>query len=216
MTAVCMPGRLRNARVIVLQFDNMTQDRAWIAVKKKKALLLLTGLCVHTFRLRRTARGGFNCKSVFISKKEKVMNGSQPDKPSRTSGPNGGRVSGCPDTPNCVSSESTDEAHMIAPLPVGSANEGVFDCLRAIVSGMDRVTVLATDQENIKAEFRSLLGFVDDVEFQLDRENGAIQMRSAARVGYWDFGVNRRRLEGIRKKFDRECGVECGSKEAHV
>ena len=81
---------------------------------------------------------------------------------------------------------------------------------------MDRVTILDGDQENISAEFRSLLGFVDDVEFQLDRENGAIQMRSAARVGYWDFGVNRRRLEGIRKKFDRECGVECGSKEAHV
>jgi len=81
---------------------------------------------------------------------------------------------------------------------------------------MDRVTVLATDQENIKAEFRSLLGFVDDVEFHLDRESRAIQMRSASRVGYWDFGVNRRRLEGIRKKFDRECGVECGSKEAHV
>ncbi|MGO9017046.1 MAG: DUF1499 domain-containing protein [Syntrophobacteraceae bacterium] len=144
------------------------------------------------------------------------MNGSQPDKPSITSGPNGGRVSGCPDTPNCVSSQSTDEAHMIAPLPVGSAPEGVFDCLGAIVSGMDRVRVLAADQENIRAEFRSLLGFVDDVDFQLDRESRTIQMRSASRVGYWDFGVNRRRLERIRKKFDRECGVQCGLKEAHV
>jgi len=159
---------------------------------------------------------GFNCKYVFISKKEKVMDGSQPDKPSITSGPKGGRISGCPGSPNCISSESPDEAHRIAPLRVGSANEGVFDCLRAIVSGMDRVTILEADQENIRAEFRTFLGFVDDVEFQLNRENRAIQMRSASRVGYWDFGVNRRRLEGIRKKFEQECEVQGGFKEAHV
>ncbi|MGA2225031.1 MAG: DUF1499 domain-containing protein [Syntrophobacteraceae bacterium] len=144
------------------------------------------------------------------------MDGSQPDKPSIISGPKGGGISGCPDTPNCISSKSPDGTHRIAPLQVGSAHEGAFDCLRAIVSGMDRVTILDGDQENISAEFRSLLGFVDDVEFQLDRENGAIQMRSAARVGYWDFGVNRRRLEGIRKRFERECEVEGGFKEAHA
>ena len=144
------------------------------------------------------------------------MDGSQPDKPAIISGSRGGRISGCPDTPNCVSSKSPDEAHRIASLQVGLAHEGVVDCLRAIVSGMDRVTILGADQENISAEFRSLLGFVDDVEFQLDRENGAIQMRSASRVGYWDFGVNRRRLEGIRKRFERECDVECGFEEADV
>jgi len=152
----------------------------------------------------------------FLSKEEKVMFGFQPDKPSKTTGPKGGRVTGCPDTPNCISSESSDEAHMIAPLPVSSAHEGAFDCLREIVSGMDRVTILEADQENIRAEFRTFLGFVDDVEFQLNRENRAIQMRSASRVGYWDFGVNRRRLEGIRKKFEQECEVQGGFKEAHV
>ena len=81
---------------------------------------------------------------------------------------------------------------------------------------MDRVTILEAGQENISAEFRSLLGFVDDVEFQLDRENRAIHMRSAARVGYWDFGVNRRRLEGIKKRFEQKCEEECGLEEARV
>jgi uncharacterized protein (DUF1499 family) len=185
----------------------MTQDKTWIAVTN--TLLLPMGLRVHIFRLRRTVRG-FNCKDVFISKKEKVMEGSSPDKQAITSGPKGGRVSGCPGTPNCISSQSPDEAHRIAPLLVDSAHEGDFYCLRAIVSGMDRVTVLVADQENIRAEFRTLLGFVDDVQFQLDKENRAIQMRSASRVGYWDFGVNRRRLQGIRKKFYLECEVKCG------
>jgi uncharacterized protein (DUF1499 family) len=131
-------------------------------------------------------------------------------------GPKSDRISGCPDTPNCISSESRDEAHKIASLPVDSADDGVFDCLKAIVSGMNRVTVLTADRENIRVEFRSLLGFVDDVEFRLDRENSAIQMRSASRVGYWDFGVNRRRLEEIRRNFDRECVAECDLKETHA
>jgi uncharacterized protein (DUF1499 family) len=153
---------------------------------------------------------GLNCRYVFILIKEIVMDGSQPDMPSTTSDLKGGGVSECPDAPNCISSQGSDETHRIGPLMAGAAYEGAFDCLKAIVSGMDRVTVLESDQEKIRAEFRSLLGFVDDVEFQLDREKRAIQMRSASRVGYWDFGVNRRRLQGIRKKFYRECEVKCG------
>jgi uncharacterized protein (DUF1499 family) len=152
---------------------------------------------------------------MSLSQKEKAMDEkilvsqdeSQPDKPFATSGPENERISGCSNAPNCVSSESADEAHRIAPLPVDFEREGALDCLREVVSGMDRVTVLAADQEHIIAEFRSRLGFVDDVEFRLDRENGAIQMRSASRVGYWDLGVNRRRLEGIRKMFDRQCAL---------
>ncbi len=136
------------------------------------------------------------------------MDASQLDRPSIISSPSG--ISGCPGSPNCVSSQSPDEAHRIAPLLVDTADEAVLECLEAIVSGMDRVTVLAADQENIRAEFRTPLGFVDDVEFLLDKQNSAIQMRSASRVGYWDFGVNRRRLEGIRKKFNLECEVKSG------
>jgi uncharacterized protein (DUF1499 family) len=135
------------------------------------------------------------------------LEGTQEDNPSIAAGPKSGEISGCPNSPNCISSESADEAHKIPPLLVGSANGGAIDCLRAIVSGMDRVTVIAADQEHIRAEFRSLLGFVDDVEFRMDGDNKVIRMRSASRVGYWDFGVNRRRLEKIRRKFDRECAL---------
>ncbi len=144
------------------------------------------------------------------------MDGSQLDKPSITLDSKDGGVTDCPNTPNCISSESSDEAHRISPLLAGSASEGAFDCLREIVSGINRVTILEADQENIRAEFRTLLGFVDDVAFHLNRETGAIQMRSASRVGYWDFGVNRRRLEGIRKRVEQKCGVQGGFKEAQA
>jgi hypothetical protein len=53
----------------------------------------------------------------------------------------------------------------------------------------------------LHVEFKSkLMGFVDDVEFYFP-DSAVIHMRSASRVGYSDFGVNRRRLEKIRKRF---------------
>jgi uncharacterized protein (DUF1499 family) len=54
----------------------------------------------------------------------------------------------------------------------------------------------------LHAEFRSaLFGFVDDVEFRMDETAGRIDVRSASRTGYFDFGVNRRRVEEIRARF---------------
>jgi len=57
----------------------------------------------------------------------------------------------------------------------------------------------------LHAEFRSpLFGFVDGVEFRMDEAPGRIDVRSASRTGYFDFGVNRRRVEEIRARFSRE------------
>jgi uncharacterized protein (DUF1499 family) len=43
-----------------------------------------------------------------------------------------------------------------------------------------------------------LMGFVDDVEFYVDRTNQTVQVRSASRLGESDLGVNRTRIEAIR------------------
>jgi uncharacterized protein (DUF1499 family) len=42
---------------------------------------------------------------------------------------------------------------------------------------------------------------VDDLEFHLDASARVIHVRSAARLGYSDFGVNRKRIEAIRAQF---------------
>ena len=47
-----------------------------------------------------------------------------------------------------------------------------------------------------------VFGFIDDVEFFFSPDKPVIHLRSASRKGYYDFGVNRRRIEGIRKLFD--------------
>ena len=43
---------------------------------------------------------------------------------------------------------------------------------------------------------------MDDLELQLRAEDGIIAVRSASRVGYSDFGVNRKRVETLRQALE--------------
>ncbi len=42
---------------------------------------------------------------------------------------------------------------------------------------------------------------VDDVEFLFDEQTKTLQFRSASRVGYSDWNVNRKRMEDIRNQM---------------
>ena len=46
------------------------------------------------------------------------------------------------------------------------------------------------------------LRFIDDVEFYFPESEALIHLRSASRTGYWDLGVNRKRVEEIRSRFE--------------
>lgn len=116
-----------------------------------------------------------------------------------------GKFTPCPITPNCVSSQSQDSIHTIAPLRYTTASEVAFDKLKATLQAQPRVNLLTTTANYIRAEFTiPLVGFVDDVEFYLDREANLIQVRSASRLGDSDLGVNRKRIETIRTKLSEE------------
>jgi uncharacterized protein (DUF1499 family) len=114
-------------------------------------------------------------------------------------------VQDCPSSPNCVSSLSKDYRHFIDPLHFKDSPDEAFERLKQIVKDEKRSTIIAEERDYVHAEFRTVLGFVDDVEFSLDRENRVVHMRSASKVGYWDLGVNRRRLEEIRSQFLKKC-----------
>ena len=113
-----------------------------------------------------------------------------------------GRLVPCPDSPNCVSSRADAQNQRVSPLRYRGDTGPARARLLEVLNGMARVRVVRSDGDYIHAEFRSaVFGFVDDVEFQFDPP-GVIQMRSASRTGYHDFGVNRERLETIRARFD--------------
>ncbi len=109
----------------------------------------------------------------------------------------------CPKTPNCVSSVDTGRGHYIQPLRFeGSAKDAQFNLFR-ILNKFDRAKVITFEENTIQVEFTStVLGFVDDVEFHFDKFEKIVHVKSASRVGFSDLGVNRRRIEKIRKLFE--------------
>lgn len=78
---------------------------------------------------------------------------------------------------------------------------------RAAVAALPRTTLVADLPDYLHAECRSaFFGFVDDLELHLRAPQNLIAVRSAARLGRSDFGVNKKRIEALRVKL-REQGV---------
>ena len=105
----------------------------------------------------------------------------------------------CPNSPNCVSTMAVAESHAIAPYrfqkPLYEAKAMVIQ----IFSAFPRTELVKEEKDYLHFEARSFLfQYVDDVEFRFDEATKTIHFRSAARSGYYDFGVNRKRMEEIR------------------
>ena len=45
----------------------------------------------------------------------------------------------------------------------------------------------------------AIMGYTDDVELWFCNEPGKVEVRSSSRVGYYDFNVNRERVERLRQ-----------------
>ncbi|MGG5872924.1 DUF1499 domain-containing protein [Pseudomonas peli] len=111
-----------------------------------------------------------------------------------------GRLTACPDSPNCVNSQASDERHAIEPLPLKGSAEETQARLKALLSEEPRVTLVEEAPGYLRAEFSSkLMRFVDDVEFMIG--GAAVDVRSASRLGYADFDVNRERIEHLRQRL---------------
>jgi len=88
------------------------------------------------------------------------------------------------------------------PLPLRGTGAESLDLLLAVLRGIKRCTLVTVTAYYVHAEFRSaLFRFVDDVEFLVDPDEERIHFRSASRTGYYDFGVNRTRMEKIRAAY---------------
>jgi uncharacterized protein (DUF1499 family) len=113
-----------------------------------------------------------------------------------------GRLKPAPGSPNAVSSQAQDAAHAIAPLTYNSSRERAMDAVVRIIEATPRTRIVSRTQDYLYAEYQSaLMGFVDDVEFWFEPNSKLVQVRSASRLGYSDFGVNRARIEEIRRKL---------------
>jgi len=108
-------------------------------------------------------------------------------------------LSPCPSSPNCVSTQVTDEGHAITPFRYKKPRAEAKEALKAAIATMPRTKLVEEDESYLHYEFTSLLlRFVDDVEFLFDDGTKTVHFRSASRTGYSDLGVNRQRMEQMR------------------
>ena len=110
----------------------------------------------------------------------------------------------CAEKPNCVSSQSENISSYVDPFHYCVSNQKLGMHLKELIDAMPRTTIVESDSRYLQVEVRSaVFGFVDDVEFIFGNPPGVLHIRSASRVGYWDFGVNRSRVEWIRKELTK-------------
>ncbi len=113
-----------------------------------------------------------------------------------------GKFHPCPKSPNCVSTQSTSEKHKMEPIKYSSTLEEAKMKILNIINSLKRSRIKTETDNYIHVEFRTaFFRFVDDVEFYFNESEKAIHFRSAARLGYSDLGVNKKRMENISKLF---------------
>ena len=113
---------------------------------------------------------------------------------------NARHLSPCPDKPNCVFSQSSQEIHAIAAFSLIENNppESWKQLIQAVKQAGGEI--LIDDGQYCHAVFTSsFFRFKDDFEAKLG--DTRIEARSASRAGTSDLGQNRKRVEQIRQLY---------------
>ncbi|WP_075202614.1 DUF1499 domain-containing protein [Vibrio mexicanus] len=110
------------------------------------------------------------------------------DMDDRTSSP-------CGDKPNCVSTFDVREKYAIAPFVL--ARNVNIDTIEQLALQLPGAKTAVKKDNYLRIECTSkIMRFVDDLEIKI--EDKRLIVRSESRVGYSDFGVNRKRTELLR------------------
>lgn len=121
-------------------------------------------------------------------------------------GRNAATLSPCPSTPNCVTSyahKGQGATQQSFPFTSkGSVEVSRDTILRLLME--DQAELVQSTSNYIHATYTSrFFKFIDDVEFHFPNVN-EVHFRSASRTGRYDFGVNRKRIETLRFRYDQQ------------
>lgn len=100
--------------------------------------------------------------------------------------------------PNDVSSQTDNLAKKVEPLEFKESQEATLLALKSAINAIGGVEFKEEREDYLYVVFSSrFMKFRDDVEFWLDTDNQVVHSRSAARAGYSDMGVNRKRYDKL-------------------
>ena len=79
-----------------------------------------------------------------------------------------------------------------------------FKRLKRLLEHTERTVIVTATDDYMHAVCRSRRGYIDDLECRLCRVDSVIHVRSAARawLAIYDFGVNRARIEKLRRELE--------------
>ena len=110
----------------------------------------------------------------------------------------------CPEAPHCVSSEADIASQRVTPYLLNNVDDMLMLHIAEILSNLPGLQIEYSDDQRIEAVCETaLFRFKDDLALILDSSNRCIQVRSCSRIGYYDFGANRRRVERIRRQLQQ-------------
>ena len=107
---------------------------------------------------------------------------------------------------NHVSSEfNVESSQYIAPFKVISTPEHSISLLKEIVLTNKNARILKETPLSLTCEYTSsFFKFKDIVTFSYDSDRNVIECSSRSLTGYYDFNVNRERLEKIRSLYTQK------------
>lgn len=101
----------------------------------------------------------------------------------------------CGDKPNCVSTQDTREEYNLTPFTLTESTN--IDAIEQVALELPGAKTAVKEGNYLRIECTSkIMRFVDDLELKI--EGDQLIVRSESRVGYSDFGVNRKRAEQLR------------------
>jgi uncharacterized protein (DUF1499 family) len=106
-----------------------------------------------------------------------------------------GQLTELADKPNCVSTTTQFTDKKMPAIAYTKPESDVLLIIVQAISDFGDAEIISQDSNYIHAEFTTGIGWVDDVEFYLNRTKKQIEFRSASRIGHSDFGTNRERME---------------------
>jgi uncharacterized protein (DUF1499 family) len=110
-------------------------------------------------------------------------------------------LSPCPNKPNCVCSNASPENKPAYMTPLKLDTDPMPEILQLVRTL--KWTVNEHSENYIHAIAQSgLFKFKDDIEFLYLKDQKTLHFRSASRSGYWDMGVNRKRMVDFFKKLN--------------
>lgn len=109
---------------------------------------------------------------------------------------NGKFLPPCGKLPNCVSSQSANSLHYVAPI---SASPEQWRSLNEWISRQEDWEIVGTGNSYVQAVVSTpLLKFRDDVQLVYLPEEKLVHVRSASRLGISDLGTNATRITKLR------------------